>query len=181
MEQIRQKKLAWTDEEQINDCLSVCRTGYLGLSDGMEPYVVPLNYVWHNKSIYFHGADEGRKIRIIESNAAGCFTICEELGTMSDPVPAKTDTAYWSIMAFGHIEKVTDKEEARNSMQALLNKYVPGYYDKPLASAHLEKYRSSLGSKTAIYKLSPSTLTAKENPLNEKARFTAGRTISLDL
>jgi nitroimidazol reductase NimA-like FMN-containing flavoprotein (pyridoxamine 5'-phosphate oxidase superfamily) len=181
MEQMRQKKMEWTDEEQISICLTTCRTGYLGLSDGREPYVIPLNFVWFNKSIYFHGADEGRKVRIMEVNSSGCFTICEELGTMSNPVPAKTDTAYWSIMAFGNIERVTEVEEARNVMQQMLDKYVPGYYNKPLASSHLEKYRSSLGSKTAIYKLCPTQITGKENPLNEKARFTAGRTISMDL
>ncbi len=181
MEQMRQKKMEWTDDEQINSCLTSCRTGYLGLSDGTEPYVIPLNYVWYNKAIYFHAADEGRKVRIIEANPAGCFTICEELGTMSNPVPAKTDTAYWSIMAFGEIRKVSEMEEARNIMQEMLNKYVPDYYNKPLASSHLEKYRSSLGSKTAIYKLCPTTITGKENPLDAKTKFSLGRTISMDL
>lgn len=78
---------------------------------------------------------------------------------MVDPVPANTDTAYMSVMAFGKIETVTNLDEATSVMQEMLNKYVLGYYDTPLAKSHVEKYRSSLGSKTVIYKIQPTELT----------------------
>ncbi|MNH44210.1 hypothetical protein D3C79_1063030 [compost metagenome] len=54
-------------------------------------------------------------------------------------------------------------DEAVRAMQAMLDKYVPGYYDKPMPRAHLEKYKSSLGSSTLVLKLKYSTLTAKDN------------------
>ena len=181
MHQIRLAKLACTDEERIHDFLKQARIGHLGLTDGLHPYVVPLNFVWMNGAVYFHGAAQGRKIELIQANSNCCFTVSEEYGTMVSPIPAKTDTAYMSVMLFGALEPVADLAEATDAMQALLDKHVPGYYDKALSRSHLEKYRSSMGSHTAVYKLVPVVRTAKENPLNPELAFYPGRMVGSDL
>ncbi|NIK75921.1 hypothetical protein FHS15_001021 [Paenibacillus castaneae] len=160
---IRLKDRECKDRHKIEQFLKGAQTGFLGLSDEYKPYVIPLNYVWLDGAFYFHGAGSGRKVSIIERNNEACFTVSEHYGTITDPVPAKTDSAYMSVMVFGQIEAITDLDEAVLIMQSMLDKYVPGYYDKPLPKAHLDKYRSSLGSATAVYKLSCTSLTAKEN------------------
>ena len=178
---IRLSKLACTDPDKINRFLEQARTGYLGLTDGEFPYVIPLNFVWWEGCIYIHGAAEGRKVSLIEQNPNVCFTISEEYGTLADPVPAKTDTAYMSVMIQGTITALSDLETATAAMQQMLDKYVPGYYDQPLAQSHVEKYRSSLGSRTLVYMLKPASLTAKENALDEGAKFVPGRTVQMDV
>ncbi|WP_198029697.1 pyridoxamine 5'-phosphate oxidase family protein [Bacillus sp. J33] len=180
MYQLRQKMMEWKDKQEIENFLSNAKTGFLGLSDEGFPYVIPLNFCWHNGYIYFHGASDGRKIDIMAKNPNACFTISEELGTMAHPVPAKTDTAYMSVIVFGKIEKAADLEEATAAMQSMLDKYVPGYYQNKLARSHVEKYRSSLGSKTAVFRLIPQTITAKENPLDQQSSFFPGRTVAAD-
>lgn len=168
------------DQQKIHTLLSEMQTGYLGLSSGDMPYIVPLNYVWQDGNIYFHGANEGRKVDIIQKNANATFVVCDSYGTMVNPVPAETDTAYLSVMLFGKIEMVTNLSEATSIMQQLLDKYVPGYYEKTLSKQHVEKYRSSLGGKTEIFKLVPSNITAKENILVESMAFYAGRSVGMD-
>ncbi|CAM3725678.1 pyridoxamine 5'-phosphate oxidase family protein [Aeromicrobium ponti] len=181
MYSMRQQTMEWKDKVRTEAFLSKVKVGHLGLSDDGFPYVIPLNFTWHNGFIYFHGASEGRKIDIMAKNQQVCFTICEELGTMSNPVPAKTDTAYMSVMVFGRTERVEDLDEATTAMQSMLDKYVPGYYANKLASTHVEKYRSSLGSKTAVFKIVPESVTAKKNELNENTRFFPGRTALSDM
>lgn len=181
MNGMRQSTMEVTDKEIINDFLHKTNIGHLGLVDEDVPYVIPLNFVWLHDCLYFHGAGEGRKTRIIQKNNNACFTISEERGVMSNPIPAKVDTAYMSVIIFGKATLLENMDEGRDVMQAMLNKYVPGYYEKPLAKSHLEKYVSTLGSKTAIYKITPTDITAKENKLNETVKFTPGRTIKMDL
>ncbi|WP_416825642.1 pyridoxamine 5'-phosphate oxidase family protein [Ectobacillus polymachus] len=178
---IRQKKLEVTNQAKINQFLSEAKTGYLGLTNKETPYVVPLNYIWWKDAIYFHGAAEGRKTEMIKDNANACFTVSEENGTLVNPIPAHTDTVYMSVILFGLVEIVTSLEEATASLQQLLNKYVPGYYNSPLAQSHVEKYQSSLGSKTAVYKIVPTHISAKENKGIESSKFYPGRTIQDDL
>lgn len=181
MHKIRQEKLICTDNKRIDQFLSHARTGYLGLTDGELPYVVPLNFIWMNGALYFHGAAQGRKINLIHANPNCCFTVTEDYGTMVSPIPAKTDTAYLSVMLFGVLEMVSDLKEATSAMQCMLDKYVPGYYDKSLSQSHVEKYRSSLGSHTVVYRLIPSVRTAKENQLNPQLSFYPGRNFEMDI
>jgi nitroimidazol reductase NimA-like FMN-containing flavoprotein (pyridoxamine 5'-phosphate oxidase superfamily) len=177
---IRYAKRECTDQEKINGFLSAARVGHLGLSDRMQPYVVPLNFVWWQGAIYFHGAEAGRKCRVMDENPLVCFTVCEEYGTIADPVPALTDTAYMSVMIFGKVQRVTDIEEATGALQQLLDKHVPGYYNQPLELQHVLKYRSSLSSGVAVYRIEPEEITAKDNPLNEEMAFFPGRNVEMD-
>lgn len=172
---MRRPMLECHDEEKISAFLSLAPTGFLGLADGHEPYVVPLNFVWWNGAIYVHGAEEGRKMEMLKRNARVCFTVSENFGTMVHPVPAKTDTGYMSVMVFGEASIVSDLEEATAAMQQLLNKYVPGYFSLPLSKHHVESYRSSLGSRTVVIKITPHAMTAKEKPLKEERVFYKGR------
>lgn len=181
MNPMRYFKRDCTDNEKINQFLSQARVGHLGVSVNDFPYVVPLNFVWWRGSIYFHGADAGRKTEAIKQNPRVCFTVCEEYGTIADPVPASTDTAYMSVMLFGTATKVSDLDEATEALQEMLNKHVPGYYDHPLAKQHVLKYRSSLGSAVAVYRIDPETITAKENELSTEKAFYPGRKVTDDI
>ncbi|WP_027409064.1 pyridoxamine 5'-phosphate oxidase family protein [Anoxybacteroides tepidamans] len=180
MYEFRRPMLECKDEAKIAAFLSTAATGYLGLSDGQDPYVVPLNFVWWNGAIYFHGAMEGRKMEVLKRNDRACFTVSEHFGTMVHPVPANTDTGYMSVMLFGKAEIVTDLNEATAAMQQLLDKYVPGYFSAPLAKHHVDSYRSSMGSRTAVVKIVPTAMTAKEKPLKEERLFYEGRKVADD-
>jgi nitroimidazol reductase NimA-like FMN-containing flavoprotein (pyridoxamine 5'-phosphate oxidase superfamily) len=177
---IRLQKRACTDTGKIQRFLEQARTGFLGLSSGDVPYVVPLNFVWWKEAIYFHGAAEGRKVTLIGLNPQACFTVSEEYGTISASVPAHTDTAYMSVIVDGAVEKVADWNEATEAMQLMLDKYVPGYYDKPLERSHLERYVSSMGSRTAVFKLVSASVSAKENEIDSAHMFYPGRTVHND-
>ncbi|SFA88820.1 MULTISPECIES: pyridoxamine 5'-phosphate oxidase family protein [unclassified Bacillus (in: firmicutes)] len=178
--QIRQSKLEVNDQTKIETFLASMKTGYLGLSDEGSPYVIPLNFVYYMGDIFIHGASEGRKVDIIRDNPSACFTVSEDMGTMTNPVPAKTDTAYMSVMLFGEIEYISDLVTATVIMQKMLDKYVPGYYNQPLASSHVDKYRSSLGSKTAVFRLKTLHVSAKENPVQMGAKFYNGKKVHHD-
>ncbi|MBT2573908.1 pyridoxamine 5'-phosphate oxidase family protein [Bacillus sp. ISL-51] len=169
-----------TDQTRIDDFLTKTQIGYLGLADQDIPYVIPLNFIWKEGCFFFHGASEGRKIDMIHTNPKACFTVSEQYGTMVSPIPAKTDTAYMSVVAGGTVEMVTDADEGTAVMQAMLDKYVPNYYQTPLSKTHVEKYRSSLGSKTVVWKIKPLHITAKENQLDEQKKFYPGRTVQQD-
>ncbi|RKJ31545.1 hypothetical protein D7X33_40295 [Butyricicoccus sp. 1XD8-22] len=84
-------------------------------------------------------------------------------------------------MLFGKVEFVNDLDEATKAMQQLLNKYVPGYYPSSLPKSHVDRYRSSLGSKTKVFKLVVTAFTAKENSMIEEKRFYKGRELRMDM
>ncbi|HEY4392029.1 MAG TPA: pyridoxamine 5'-phosphate oxidase family protein [Paenibacillus sp.] len=178
MDGVRYKTREVLDKGKIETFLLQARIGHLGMADGHLPYVVPLNFVWTDDKLYFHGATGGRRNQVMDANPEVCFTVCEEYGTITDPVPAKTDTAYMSIMIFGKAEPVMDLDEATHMLQEMIHKYVPGYYNRPLPQQHVDRYRSAVfGGPVQVYRINPHHITAKENPLDIEKMFRPGKTV----
>jgi nitroimidazol reductase NimA-like FMN-containing flavoprotein (pyridoxamine 5'-phosphate oxidase superfamily) len=172
MNQIRYTQRVCTDRERIDGILARTRSGVVGMVGDGLPYAVPVNYVWHNGSVYFHGMGSGKKENILAAGPPVCFTLYEEYGTVTDPVPCHADTAYLSVMIFGNAEKVTGHEEAAAALQKILDKYTPGYYDQTLSGALIKKYRSALdGNAVSVYRITPREITAKENPVGNGTLF----------
>ncbi|MFM1654337.1 pyridoxamine 5'-phosphate oxidase family protein [Brevibacillus sp. B_LB10_24] len=169
------------EQEKIQQFLQNARIGHLGLYDGEYPYVIPLNFIWWRDSIYFHGTDSGKKSDCMHRHPQVSFTVSEEFGTLADPVPGDTDTAFMSVIVTGRVERLTDLDEATDVLQQMLNKYVPGYFESPLAKHHVKTYRSSRDLGVTVFRIQTDTITAKENPLKEGKLFYPGRTQKQDL
>lgn len=178
---IRKQNMAVTEQEIIEHLLLASRVGYLGLVDGDEPYVVPLNYLWYQNAIYIHGAQAGRKATLMGKSPKATFTVANDLGNIANPVPAKTDTAYLSVMVFGTITLVPDLDESTAVLQAMLNKYVPGYYDTLLPAGHVQSYVSGAGSHVGVYRLQADKITAKQSEVALAMMFYPGRTRKSDV
>ncbi|WP_236619621.1 pyridoxamine 5'-phosphate oxidase family protein [Bacillus sp. 1NLA3E] len=169
------------DEGRINDLLSSEKVGYLGLNDDEGTYVVPLNFVWKDQKIYFHGSEQGRKADAMRNGKRICFTVSEDRGTIANPAPANIGTAYTSVMVFGYVKKLDDLDESTDALQAMLEKFVPGYFERKLSQKYVDSYRSSLGSKTIIYCVEPDQITAKEAVADQDLLFFPGRKQTNDL
>ena len=168
MDEVRYETRKVTDKSKIEAFLQQARVGHLGMVDGNRPYVVPLNFIWMDGKIYFHGASGGRRNRVIKDNPEVCFTVCEEYGTVVDPVPADVDIAYMSVMIFGKAQPITDLGETTRILQEIVNKFVPGYFSQPLSEQYIDKLRSPVfGGLVQVYQIEPYHITAKENPVEE--------------
>jgi uncharacterized protein len=172
MNKIRYIQRDCKNKQKIEKFLSYARTGVIGMNGDDFPYAVPVNFVWYNGSLFFHGMGSGKKETLLSSEPFICFTVYEEYGTVPDTMPCHADTAYMSVMLFGKVEKVTDFGEKALVLQNFLKKYTPEYYKKPLKAAMIEKYKSSLdGNAVSVYRLTPKDLTAKENNASENKLF----------
>jgi len=173
MHTIRYNKRICTDEAMIESFLQETRVGIVAMVDEENfPYAIPVNYVWHKGAIYFHGMGSGKKESLLLQRPSVCFTLFHEYGTVVDPVPCHADTAYRSVVIFGKAEKVMDAEESALVLQKLLDKYTPNYYKHQLSGSLIEKYRSTHdGKAVSVFKIEPTTLTAKENIAQESELF----------
>jgi nitroimidazol reductase NimA-like FMN-containing flavoprotein (pyridoxamine 5'-phosphate oxidase superfamily) len=115
-----------TDKAVIEAILHRAGVGRLGLAVDNWPYVVPLNYVYHNGAIYFHCADEGRKIDMLKANPQVCFEVDEDYGIVRSNKPSPHSTHYTSVIVFGQAQIVDDLQRKFEALQALLDKYAPG-------------------------------------------------------
>ena len=101
--------------EELKEVLNDGKIVQIGFIDENEPYIVTLNYgyIWESEKIklYFHSANEGRKINCIKKNPKVCFSI-----SICDPF-IKSDKAcnygmkYRSIVGHGNMRIVENNEE----------------------------------------------------------------------
>ena len=124
--------------------------GFLALG-GKSGYGLPINFVLHGTSIYFHCAPEGEKLRRIAHCDRASFCIVGHTA----PQPGQFTTEYESVLVFGRIADVADDTER---MQAL--KYQIGKYSADFEVTGL-KYAEKSFHRTAILRLDIERISGK--------------------
>ena len=107
------------NEAQIEDLLKKQITGRIGSTDGILPYIVPINYVYNGKAIISHSAP-GKKIDMMRKNPRVCFQVDD----------IKSIFNWKSVVAWGRFEEITDMAEKEQAMM-LLNKSIMPLIEKP--------------------------------------------------
>ena len=72
------REMEITDQSRILEILDKSKIVHIGLVDGDEPYVIPMNYGYEmddagNLILYLHGAPKGRKIDVMRVNPKVSF------------------------------------------------------------------------------------------------------------
>lgn len=110
-----------TDRNKIIDILNRAMIVHLGMVDGDEPYVVPMNYGYTMRedgtlSLYVHGAVKGRKLDILRANPKVFLEMECDVQPFEGNLPCQYGTAYQSLMGRG---KAVILETAEEKMAAL--------------------------------------------------------------
>ncbi len=119
--EMRRKNQQLTKDE-CDFILKIATSGVLALEgDDGYPYAVPLSYMYDGEKIYFHCAKEGHKIDAIKRNPKASFCVIER----DDVVPEEYTTYFRSVIAFGNVRILEDREEKHDAIEKLALKYAP--------------------------------------------------------
>ena len=129
---MKRKRCAITDRRELDAILRRCRIGRMATigADGY-PYITPVNYVYHDGSIYFHGSRVGEKLDNIRRDARVCFEVDVplaylDLGYYGDnPEGCGVSQFYQSVVIRGRAEIVADAEEKLRALNALVACHEP--------------------------------------------------------
>ena len=130
------------------------KSGVLAVAgDEGYPYAVPMSYVYHNGDLYFHSALSGHKLDAIAREEKVSFCVVAQ----DSVVPEKFTTCYQSAIAFGRACIVTDSEEKRQALMALVEKYAPDHIESG------RRYLEAEFNQTAVVKVTMEHLTGKSS------------------
>jgi len=121
-----------TDRSEIEAILNEAVVGSFATvcPDG-SPYVVTVNYVYHQGRICFHCALTGKKLDNIAHDPRACF---EAHVIDSIVLAAKADDSsvrYRSVIVNGHAKLVTDPKAKMDALTALTAKYTKDHNSEP--------------------------------------------------
>ena len=142
-----------TDRTEIDSIIRRSQLCRLGLSDGGQPYVVPLCFGYDGKFLYFHCAKAGRKLDILRKNNNVCLEFDLVEGMVEADQGYDWGIKYQSVVGFGSAWLVEDVKEKQNAMTLLMAQYSNGTFSFPEA----------ILSQTAVVKVVIETLTGKRS------------------
>ena len=100
------------NEAEARDFIAGGKSGRLGCVDNGEPYVVPINYVFEDGSIYSHSLP-GRKIDAMRRHSRACLQVDE----------IESDLVWKSVIAFGNFEEIRVPSDRRSILTKLLVRF----------------------------------------------------------
>jgi nitroimidazol reductase NimA-like FMN-containing flavoprotein (pyridoxamine 5'-phosphate oxidase superfamily) len=130
---MRRKEKEITDAGIINDLLATATICRLAMVDHGEPYLLPLNYGCRDNTLYIHSAAAGRKIEILRRQNRVCFEIESESSIIKHPEPCHWGAKARSLIGYGCVEIVTDREEKQRGLDIIMAHYGktgPNVYDE---------------------------------------------------
>ena len=112
--------------DEMEQLLQEEKIGYLGLSSGENPYVVPLNYHYLEGRIWFHCGFRGKKLDYLKRNPQVCFTVARQTGQVrehaGDPCHVDSD----SVICYGRAEVVEEMGEREVALNSFNRSFRPG-------------------------------------------------------
>lgn len=143
--------------KDINDIIKVmekCDVCCLALNDEDYPYILPLNFGMQAEdgqiTLYFHGADEGKKYELIAKDNRATFEMDCSHNLVTDAEKGSCTMEYESVIGRGRIEMVPEDDKFR-ALGLLMGHY------------HKEDFpfNQSVIKRTTVFKLTVEQISGK--------------------
>ena len=162
MQGITRRELQITDINEIKTILDKSKIVHLGLVDGDEAYVVPMNYGYvmedERLTLYLHGATKGRKIDLMKANPKVFFEMECDLQPFEGKTACHYGIAYASVMGRGTAEIVEDTEEKKKGLSVLMKTQTEKDFT----------FNGKMAAVVAVIRIDVTEYTAKRRPMPTK-------------
>ncbi len=132
--------------------------GRLAVTTKDGPYVVPVNYLFFEGSIYLHSGQAGRKMEALRADPRVCFLVDEVGPQVTWAQGCGISQIYESVICFGKADFVQEPLEKRRILETMVRKFVP--LDHPFPGLKDQNIAN-----TAVIKIVIESMSGKANPL----------------
>jgi len=157
---ITRRELEVTDPSEILAILDKAKIVHIGLVDGDEPYVIPMNYGYTMQegklTLYLHGAKWGRKLDIMRANPKVFFSLECDVQPFEGDIACRYGTAYSSIMGKGTAEILEDVEAKKSGLSVFMKTQTGRDFT----------FSEKMVSIVSVIKIDVSWYTAKHRPMD---------------
>ena len=157
---VRRKDREITDHEALRKVLKSTKYVTIALSMDNEPYLVSLSHGYDEKQncIYFHCANEGKKLVYVKSNNKVWGQAVQDYG-----VTDECDYAYTSVHFSGRLFMMDDSGEKQHAIEVMVRQLSPN------PEAKLAKIKPEKLASTAMGRIDITYMTGKQH-LNPKMK-----------
>ena len=122
---MRRRDREVTDPEKIRQIMDACPFCRLGLVDDGVPYVVPMNFGLTEDqghyTLYFHSAQEGRKIDVLRKNSFVAFEMDTNYRLNEGIRACDWSARFQCVMGSGTVRFLETPEEKRYALEQIMD------------------------------------------------------------
>lgn len=119
-----------TDPEKMLAIVKACDCCRLGFVENAGAYIVPMNFGYEVQNgtllLYFHGAQEGKKQELIQTQKTVSFEMDTGHGLVEGKAACAYSFLYQSVMGHGVLQTLDSEAEKRHALGMIMAHYVPG-------------------------------------------------------
>ncbi|MFZ5426779.1 MAG: pyridoxamine 5'-phosphate oxidase family protein [Thermodesulfobacteriota bacterium] len=127
---------------------------HLAMWDGTSPYVVPVNFGYKDRVLYFHSSYKGRKADCLRACDRVCFEAVVEYSLSRQPKACDYTAHFKSVVGAGRASFVEDPAGKRAALDVIMNG----------CGGPLGRYDEKILAVTAVVRVDVEELTGKANP-----------------
>ncbi len=152
---MRRAEKAITEKSEVSEIIRQCQVCRLGMSQDNRPYIVPLSFGYHENTIYFHSARNGKKIDMLSANNCVCFEFESGVAIkQSETAPCDWSFTFRSVIGFGVVEELLKDRDKIIGLSHIMAQYSDKTWD--LDTIPLNGLR--------VFKIIIESMTAKQSP-----------------
>lgn len=148
-----------TDMDKIIEILDKCKIVHVGMVDGDEPYVVPLNYGYTLEdgklTLYLHGNTVGRKLDLMRRNPKVFIEMNCDIQPFDGKMACQYGTSYSSLMGRGTATVMDDPQDKIEGLSIFMKTQTGNDFE----------FTEKLVSVVSVMKIEVTEFTAKHRPL----------------
>lgn len=163
---LRREDREIVSKEEIESIISKAVVLRIAFANENKPYIVPVNFGYHNDTFYFHCASEGKKLEMIKNNPCVAYELEGETKLIKGDIPCEFTMAYESVIGTGIASIVQETQDKINGLNQLMHQY----------SNDVElEYKEDLLKRIIIVKIEVDEMTGKKSKwgreMNNKIRI----------
>lgn len=124
---MRRKDREVADFSAMLEIVKACDCCRIGLVDGEEAYIVPMNFGYEAQgetlTLYFHCAREGRKLDLIPLQKRTAFEMDAGHGLIEGMSACEYSFHYQCVMGKGILEVLEEPEEKLHGLERIMEHY----------------------------------------------------------
>lgn len=155
---MRKSNRAVSELADILAIMQQCEVCNLALMDGEYPYVLPLNFGFSEKNgavaLYFHGAQEGKKLTLASANPHAAFAMDCKRSLRCNDAACTATMDFESVCGKGVLSIVENSEEKLTALRLLMEHYFP---------THTFEYSPQIALAVCVMRLDVSEMTGKRH------------------
>jgi nitroimidazol reductase NimA-like FMN-containing flavoprotein (pyridoxamine 5'-phosphate oxidase superfamily) len=122
----REANLGSHDYKLACEVLDAGKVCHVGFTLENQPYVVPMSYGRLDDRLLIHGSIASRLVKNLSAGLQCCLTVTHLDGLVYARSTFNSSMNYRSVMVFGTARPITDTDEKRRCVQALVDHLMPG-------------------------------------------------------